>query len=128
MRARRVQLLGLSLLGLPFTSCGDGCPGIASCALQVAMRVSVSAAPDGGPVENVSIQVSGPVAGQNSCTVQANATVCDVPGYPGHYTLVVGAPGFQGAQREVPVSGTTGQCDCPIVTTANVAVSLARIS
>jgi hypothetical protein len=127
MRAGRVQLLGLSLLGYLFTSCGDDCPGIASCALQLAIRVSVSAAPEGGPVANVSIQVSGPVAAQNACTVQANATLCDVPGYPGHYTLVVGAPGFQNAQREVSVSGSAGQCDCPIVTMQSISVTLARL-
>ena len=125
MKALAAHVLGVSALGLLLVSCGDECLGI-SCPLGLAIRITVSSVAVTGPVENVFIQVSDANLPPTTCTVEANATVCRVFRNPGTYTLVVGAPGFQSTQRDVTVRGTIGQCDCPIVTTENVSVSLSR--
>ena len=125
MKALAAHVLGVSALGLLLVSCGDDCLGI-SCPLGVAIRITVSSVAVAGPVENVSIQVSDANLPPTTCTVEANATVCRVFANSGTYALVVGAPGFQSTQRDVTVRGTIGQCDCPIVTTENVSVSLSR--
>lgn len=124
MKTRAAHILWVVVIAILLVSCGDDCPGIASCALQLAIRVTVSSASGGGPVENVSMQVSGEVVGPTACSAEASTTVCTVLGYPGAYKLVVGAPGFQSAERDVTVRGTSGQCDCLIVKTESIAVSL----
>jgi hypothetical protein len=124
--SRTAQVVGAGALGLLLGSCGDDCPGIASCVYPVAMVVTISSA-TGGPVANVSLQVSGPALGPATCTGGATATLCTVAGEGGVYALVVEAPGFMSAQRSVTVRSTIGQCDCPIVTTESVSVSLSRV-
>jgi hypothetical protein len=124
----RVLVLGACAAALAFTSCGDDCPGVASCAVQPAIRVTVTNALLGGPVPNVTAVASGGLTYSTQCSADANATVCTVFGDPGVYTLVVGAPGFQSAQRVVTVRGTTGQCECVIVRVEQVAVSLVPTS
>jgi hypothetical protein len=119
-----IRLAGLVLAGLLPGACGHDCNGIASCALQPAIRVSVTSALGPGPVANVALDVSGANVGPTACTMEASATVCTVVGYPGTYGLVVRAPGFESVERSVPVRGSSGQCGCPLVTLENVRVAL----
>src|SRR5262245_52814897 len=105
-----VRLVGFGLAGVVLAGCGGDCPGIASCALQPAIRVSVTSAVSPGPVANVALDVSGANVGPIACTMEASATVCTVLGYPGTYGLVVKAPGFASAERTVSVRGTSGEC------------------
>ena len=121
------RVVAASALGLLMVSCGDDCPGIASCVYQVAIVLTISSEPAGGPVENVSIRVTGPAFGPATCTLGSAATTCTIAGEGGAYTLTVDAPGFMSSQRSVTVRSTTGQCDCMIVTTENVALSLPRL-
>lgn len=121
------HVVAAGALGLLMISCGDDCPGVASCVYQVAIVLTVSSEPAGGPVENVSVQVTGPALGPATCIVGSGATTCSIAGEGGAYTLTVDAAGFMSAQRSVVVRSTTGQCDCMIVRTEHVAVALSRI-
>lgn len=137
VEARRMELtagtasvaraVAASALGLLMVSCGDDCPGVASCAYQVAIVLTVSSEPAGGPVENVSIRVAGPALGPATCALGSAATTCTIAGEGGAYTITVDAPGFTSSQRSVTVRSTTGQCDCMMVRTENVALSLSRL-
>jgi hypothetical protein len=120
------QVVAASALGMLLGSCGDDCPGIASCVYPIAIVLTISGG-SGGPVENVAVQVTGPALGPATCSVSSTATTCTVAGEGGAYTLTVGAPGFMSAQRSVTVRSTTGQCDCMIVRTENIALSLSRV-
>jgi hypothetical protein len=119
-------MAGVATLGALLLSCGDDCSGIgsASCAPQLVIRATISDASDGGPVQNVSLQVSN--GAPTMCSIEANATVCKVWSFSGTFTLIVAAPGFQSIERDITVKGENRPCSCPTVVTENVAVSLSR--
>src|SRR4029453_10900363 len=108
MRFRSAGLLLAALTTAGLASCGksnEGCLAL-PCPLPLAVEISVTAA-DGGPVDGVSVRVTGAASGNASCNAGPNTTTCYVPGTAGTYTLDVGAAGFQSAQRTVTASGTT---------------------
>lgn len=109
-----------------FTSCGDDCPGVATCAIQTAITVTITNAVMDGPVPDVTTATSGAQVYSTQCSADARAAGCTVFGDPGVYTLVVSAPGFSSAQRTVTVMGTAGQCGCVRVRAEQVALSLTR--
>jgi len=121
-------LIGISVLEVLLVSCGNDCAGIASCIPEWAVIVALSGAPDGGPVNDAVVRVSGAVSGTIPCNTQGNETTCWVSGSGGTYTLEVSAPGFQSAQRTVRVQDAMGECGCLIVATQRLAVSLVKSS
>jgi hypothetical protein len=119
--------LAVSAAALAVTSCGhEDC--IASCAVQPAIRLTITNALLGGPVPNATVMASGAPIYLTQCSADASATVCTVFGDPGVLTVIVSAPGFQSAQRTVTVRGTPGQCGCVIVIAEQVALSLVSIT
>jgi hypothetical protein len=130
MRSRSARLMLAALTSAGFASCGgsnpaEGCRAL-PCPLPLAVEISVTAA-DGGPVDGVSIRVTGAATGSASCNPgAASSTTCYVPGVAGTYVLDVGASGFQSAQRTVAAAGTTPECGCPTVERAHVDVALTR--
>ena len=137
VEARRIGANGRDRIGCPRSSrqCPGSAngvvrrrlPGVASCAYQVAIVLTVSSEPAGGPVENVSIRVARRALGPATCALGSAATTCTIAGEGGAYTITVDAPGFTSSQRSVTVRSTTGQCDCMMVRTENVALSLSRL-
>jgi hypothetical protein len=123
---RTTQALAFAVCAaaLAETSCGDDCPGIASCAVQPAIRLSITNAQLGGPVPNVTVVATGAPVYSTQCSAEASASICTVLGDPGVFTVIVSAPGFQGTQRTVTVRGRTGQCGCVVVRAEQVALSL----
>src|SRR5215510_9179121 len=93
--ARRLTGLAVCAVAVSITSCKDGCSGIASCAVQPAIRVTVTNASVGGPVPNVSVVATGAPVYSAQCSGDGSATICTVLGDPGVFTLTVSAPGFQ---------------------------------
>ena len=124
MNAPIVRLLGAGVLGLLLTSCGNDCAGRASCIPTWAVNVVISASPNGGPVNDAVVRVSGAASATVPCSAQANETVCMVWGTAGTYTVQVSAPGFQSAQRTVAVREAMGECGCVIVATQRVDIAL----
>jgi hypothetical protein len=120
----RTLALAVCAAALAETSCGDECPGIASCTVQPAIRITITNPLLGGPVPNVTVAASGGPIYSTQCSADATATVCIVLGEPGVFTLTVSAPGFQSAHRTMTVKGTTGQCGCVVATVEQAAVSL----
>ncbi len=59
------------------------------------------------------------------CRPEAGASVCRIPGGPGAYDLVAGAPGYDGATARARVADTTAGACCPTVATQEVKVDLA---
>ncbi len=120
-------MVGVAALGILLLSCSDDCRGIesASCAPQLVIRATISSAADGGPVQNVLLQVSS--GAPTMCSIETKVTVCDVWGFSGTFTLVVAAPGFQSTERDITVKGENRPCSCPIAVRENVAVSLSPI-
>jgi hypothetical protein len=128
MKGSIVQLLGIGVLGLFVTSCGNDCAGRGSCIPTWAVNVVISASPNGGPVNDAVVRVSGAVSATVPCSAQVNETVCMVWGTGGMYTLEVSAPGFHSVQRTVAVRDTMGECGCLIVATQRVDIVLTRMS
>jgi hypothetical protein len=126
MKGGIVQPLGIGVLGLLLTSCGNDCAGSGSCVATWAVAVVISASPNGGPVSDAVVRVSGAVSATVPCNVQATETLCMVWGTAGTYRLEVNAPGFQSVQRTVEVREKEGGCGCVIVATQRVDVSLTR--
>jgi hypothetical protein len=93
------------------------------CALPIAIEMSVTSAA-GGPVEGLTVRISGAAMGTGSCSAAAAATMCFVPGVAGTYVLDLVATGFQPAQRTVTVPGTTPECGCPTVERVHLDVVL----
>jgi hypothetical protein len=117
-------LLGITILGVVLTSCGEDCAGVASCIPEWAVRVVVSSSPSGGPVKDAVVRVSGAVNATIPCNADANETECWVWGPGGTYLLEISAPGFESVQRSVRVRDSKGRCGCLIVSTQRVDVSL----
>src|SRR5512139_921856 len=109
------------VLNLQVASCGGECQ-IPTCAVPFAMRILVTAA-SGGPVQGVTVPVSGTVGGTAQCSVGTNATDCIVPGPGGTYQLEISAPGFQTVLRSVTVHETIQECACSHVETQTVSVT-----
>jgi hypothetical protein len=127
MRSLSAGLLLAALTTAGLASCGKSNQGclVPPCPLPLAVEISVTAA-DGGPMDGVSVLVSGAASGNASCNAGSNATTCYVPGVAGTYTLDVGATGFQSARRTVTTTGTTPECGCPTVSKAHLDIALTR--
>jgi hypothetical protein len=124
----RIGVLLLAGMGAVLGSCGfteDPACIPPPCPLPTAIVVSVTA-DGGGPVNAVSVRVSGPLTTTVPCAVDANVATCRIPGYPGTYDLEIAGEGFESAQRKVTVEGTTPPCSCTIMTTAQIDVTLRR--
>lgn len=130
MRSRSSRLLLAALTSAVFVSCTgsnptEGCLKL-PCALPLAVEITVTAA-DGGPVDGVSVRVTGATTGSASCNAGVgSSTTCYVPGVAGTYVLDVGATGFQSSQRTVTATGTTPECGCPTVARVHVDIALIR--
>jgi len=94
------------------------------CAIPTAMIINVTAGAGGGPVGGAFVMVSGAFVSTIPCNAEPGST-CYVPGLAGTYSLEVGAPGFQSAQRAVVVHGTNPECGCPTVSTEHLDIALA---
>jgi hypothetical protein len=93
------------------------------CPLPIAVEISVTSVA-GGPVEGLTVRVSGAATATASCSTGPAVTTCFVPGVAGTYTLDLVAAGFQPAQRTVTVTGTTPECGCPTVERVHLDVVL----
>ena len=93
------------------------------CAMPMAIVARVSSA-DGGPVPGVTLTISGAAVGAGQCTTDAGTTTCYVPGMPGRYDLLFGAPRFEAKSLSVTVQGSTPSCGCTSVEEQDVIVAL----
>lgn len=119
-------LLGIGVLGVLLSSCGDDCAaGAGICIPEWAVRVVISGPASSGPVQDIVVRVSGAVDTAARCNIEGNETVCMVWGPGGTYVLEVSAPGFQSAQRTVTVRDSM-ECGCRIVATERVEFSLVK--
>lgn len=105
-------------LVLGLSACSGECLAL-PCAIPMAAKVLVTSAFTGAAVIGVSLAVSGPVATTMHCD-----SSCVVTGYPGTYTLVASAPGYQSLERTVAVRGVTPACGCASVQTEQVTLTL----
>jgi hypothetical protein len=121
-----VRLLALAALSAELASCGrynEGQCFPPPCPFPFAIIIDVTAEAGGGPVNGAFVKVSGATVSTIPCDA-GPTTTCHVPGLPGTYTLEVGAPGFQSAQRTVVVHGTNPECGCPTVNLEHLDVAL----
>ena len=122
----RAPLLALAALSAALASCGahddEECLH-PPCAIPAAMTINVTAGAGGGPIGGAFVKVSGAIVSTIPCNAEPGST-CYVPGLAGTYSLEVGAPGFQSAQRTVVVHGTNPECGCPTVTTEHLDIAL----
>jgi hypothetical protein len=92
------------------------------CALSTALTIAVTSSTSGASVNGAFVQVSGST-GSISCD-RAPGSTCYVFGGAGTYDLVIGAPGFQSAQRTQVVGGTNPACGCASADTRHLDVAL----
>lgn len=104
------------------------CPPAAPGPMTVAVSVRVTAAGVGGPVEGAFYSSSGALQSpQAGCQAEADASICVVPGGPGTYDLVIGAPDYQSVHRSVTVvCKDEGPCGCSSFDPQTLDVSLSR--
>jgi hypothetical protein len=127
MRQSASLLLTISVLASLLASCGDDCAGVASCVPELAVTITVSAAPNGEPVNDAVVQVSGAMSALIPCpTTQTSQTQCTVFGPAGTYAFEVTAPGYQATQRTVTARSGMGECGCVMVETQHLDVALVR--
>ncbi len=121
-----------------------GCPGAAArrlaearcdpqppCPAQLAVVVRVRAAGRPGPVPDafVTVREAGGARELQTlrCRPEADASVCRIPGGPGAYDLVAGAPGFDRPTARVAVADTTAGACCPSLATQQLTIPLAAV-
>jgi hypothetical protein len=125
--------LALAALSASLASCGSTGDVVncipPPCAVTVVITISVTAA-GGGPVSGAFVKVSGPVEESIACPSSGTVATCTVPGFEGTYSLLVGATGFDGAQRTVVVAAqdNTVVCQCPNLPTQHLDVALVATS
>jgi hypothetical protein len=121
-RVTAAVLLAVSATGGGCSNSRDECIR-PPCPLPIAVEIGVTSAA-GGPVEGLTVRVSGAAMGTASCTTGSANTMCFVPGTAGTYNLDLAASGFQPTQRTVTVTGTTPECGCPTVEKVHLDVVL----
>ena len=125
MAAGLARLMIVLPLAGGLSSCLDDCDGgMVSCPPQFAITVTVTALGTGGPVEEATIVVAGPLVSTIPCRVEGAATVCRVLGGLGTYELEIQARGFQSEKRTVTVAGEIGRCGCPVADVQSLQVAL----
>ena len=104
------------------------CHGMPSCVPTTAIVVTVTSGTDGGPVQGVAIEVSGPAyyGPRTTCEVGTSATVCTLLGDGGTYNLLVTAPGYTAVARNVSVKSHEVRCSCADVDTERISLRLSR--
>jgi hypothetical protein len=107
-------------------ACGGDCGGgAAACALQPAVTITVSAEGAAGPVNGVTVSVSGATVETAPCGTDGAVTVCRILGaVDGVYEIEVRALGFQDARRTVTVRTEDEKCGCPILKAQSISLSL----
>jgi hypothetical protein len=114
-------MMAVGALGAALASCGHECLQL-PCPQPLAITINVTG-PAGGPVEDVTVQVTGAALATFHCN-----SICRIPGTAGTYTLDVSAPGFAPVRRTLVVQGTTPSCGCPTVVGQSVAIELVSAS
>jgi hypothetical protein len=100
----RLIVVGLLATGV---GCGSDCPTLPAIK---PLRISVSVAGAGGPVQAVEVHVDGSSTTGGGCTSQADRTECSVPLPGGVHVVEVSAPGYQTVQRTVAVPYQGTEC------------------
>jgi hypothetical protein len=126
MRMSAGLMLTCGTMALVVASCGDDCFGVASCIPDIAVVLSVSASPDGGPVGDATVRVSGAIDATVPCSIQASQTMCVVYGGAGTYVMELTAPGYVRVERTATVGNTMGHCGCGTVATRSMHIALQR--
>ncbi len=92
------------------------------------VRLTARGAPGPVPDAFISIREAG---GKDQlrtvpCPAEGDASVCRIPGGPGAYDVIAGAPGFDRATARAAVADTTAGACCPSVGTQEVRIELVR--
>jgi hypothetical protein len=116
-----MKSLSYLAIAIGLAGCADGPCVAPPCALPVAVSLTIRASAGGSaPMPTVAVT-------NGTVTTMPCASACSIRGEPGTYILDVSAPGFASVHRSIEVRGTTPNCGCVEVQTANVTIDLVPI-
>jgi hypothetical protein len=133
LRLRSLAWLALAVAGLAACAARARtearCDPQPPCPTAIALVVRIGTEDANAPVPGafVSIREAGGKHDLRTVLCQPeDVSVCRIPGGPGAYDLVVGAPGFDSATARAVVADTTAGACCPSVATQELRIELSR--
>lgn len=115
-------------LGMSILACNEPCI-VPPCPPPLALAISVTSSATGAPIATAFVKVVSPP--QLPDSIACGGGPCYVPGLPGTYQVVIGAPGYQSLPRTVLVPEADvecGHCGGTVPQRVDVALSVAAVT